>query len=44
MEYKNLYIWIEGDDDKRFFKTIIKPIFEEKYNWVEVNTICKGIS
>jgi len=31
---KRLYILIEGDDDKRFFEKIIKPMFREKYNSV----------
>jgi hypothetical protein len=34
--YKRLYIWVEGDDDVRFFERIIKPKFVEKYNSVEV--------
>lgn len=36
MDYKRLFIWVEGEDDERFFSTIIKPIFEEKYNWVQI--------
>ena len=30
-EYNNLYIWVEGLGDKRFFERIIKPRFEKKY-------------
>lgn len=36
MGYKRLFIWVEGEDDIRFFNRIIKPIFHEKYNLVEV--------
>ena len=36
MRYKRLFIWVEGPDDKRFFDELIKPIFEKKYNLVEV--------
>lgn len=36
MEYKRLFIWVEGPDDVRFFDEIIKPIFEKKYNLVKV--------
>lgn len=36
MGYKRLFIFVEGNDDKRFFNRIIKPIFEKKYDWVEV--------
>lgn len=36
MGRKRLYIWVEGDDDVRFFDKIIKPKFVRKYNFVEV--------
>lgn len=36
MRYKRLFIWVEGQDDARFFKEKIKPIFERKYNSVSV--------
>ena len=43
-----LFIWVEGDDEKRgtgddirFFKRIMKPIFEKKYDRVEVLTYAK---
>ncbi len=38
MEYKRLFLWVEGDDDLRFFDQIIKPAFERKYDWVEVRS------
>ena len=36
MGYKRLFIWVEGEDDVRFFNKVIKPILDKKYNWVEV--------
>lgn len=32
MPYKMLYLFIEGDDDERFFQIIIKPILEKYYD------------
>ncbi|PWB49859.1 MAG: hypothetical protein C3F06_13645 [Candidatus Methanoperedenaceae archaeon] len=34
MQYKRLFILIEGDDDEKIFQRIIKPIFEKKYDHV----------
>jgi hypothetical protein len=31
-----LYIWIEGDDDERFFKSILVPLFKTTYHVVIV--------
>ncbi|NJD54218.1 MAG: hypothetical protein FIB07_15290 [Candidatus Methanoperedens sp.] len=31
-----LFIFIEGDDDERFFNRIIKPMFENKYETVKL--------
>ncbi len=36
MEYKRLFIFVEGADDERFFDKIIKPVLMEKYDSVEV--------
>lgn len=36
MTYKRLFIWVEGNDDERLFTKIIKPIFQNSYNWIEV--------
>jgi len=33
---KRLFIWVEGQDDERFFNRIIKPMLEKKYDLVEV--------
>lgn len=32
MNYKRIFILLEGDDDVRFFERIIKPKFENKYD------------
>ncbi len=36
MAYEALYILVEGEDDKRFFERIVKPMFEGKYDSVAV--------
>lgn len=36
MGYRRLFIWVEGEDDVRFFERAIKPIFEKKYNWMKL--------
>ncbi len=36
MSYKQLYIWVEGPDDKRFIETVIIPYFKEKYNNINI--------
>ena len=35
MGYKSLYIWVEGEDDERFFEKIMKPKLQKKYNFIE---------
>jgi len=34
--YKLLFIWVEGDDDERFFNKILVPKFLEKYSGVKI--------
>jgi len=34
--YKELFVFVEGDDDERFFDGIIKPILSEKYDSVVI--------
>ncbi len=34
--YKRLYILIEGPDDGNFFNGVVKPLFESKYDWVDI--------
>lgn len=36
MEYKQLYIFVEGPDDERFINSVIKPILDKKYSLVKV--------
>ena len=41
MGYKRLFIWVEGEDDVRFFNKIIKPLLEKKYSLVEVRSYAR---
>jgi hypothetical protein len=41
LAYRRLFIWVEGADDQRFFEQVVKPLFEQKYDWVEVRTYAK---
>jgi len=34
--YKLLFIWVEGNDDERFFRKILIPRFQEKYDTVKI--------
>jgi hypothetical protein len=36
--YKQLFIWVEGPDDMRFFNAVIKPLLAEKYDWIGVRS------
>ncbi len=36
MSYKAMYVFVEGDDDERFFKRIVKPILEKEYDSVKL--------
>ena len=35
MVYRRLFIFVEGPDDERFFKEIMEPKLQKKYNFVE---------
>jgi len=35
MNYKRLFILIEGDDDERFFKGVVEPSFQERYSAIQ---------
>lgn len=35
MGYRRLFIWVEGEDDERFFEKIMKPKLQKKYNFIE---------
>jgi len=41
MEYKRLFILVEGDDDERFFSNITKPSLKEKYTCVKITKHAK---
>jgi len=41
MEYKRLFILVEGDDDERFFSNVTKPSLEEKYACVKITKHAK---
>lgn len=41
MNYRRLFIWVEGPDDKRFFEKIIEPKLKENYNLVETREYSK---
>jgi hypothetical protein len=36
MMYKELYKWVEGSDDERFFKSIVVPTLERLYTTVTI--------
>ena len=36
LAYRMLYVLLEGDDDERFFEEVIKPIYLEKYDHVQL--------
>ena len=35
MAYKRLIILLKGNDDERFFKSVVEPFFQERYSVVE---------
>ncbi|MDI6767778.1 MAG: hypothetical protein QME52_13235, partial [Bacteroidota bacterium] len=37
MNYRRLFIWVEGADDVRFFERIIEPKLQQKYNFVKTS-------
>jgi len=41
MQYRRLFVCVEGDDDERFVTWIIKPLLERKYDSVEVRKYAK---
>ena len=34
---KHLYIFLEGEDDKRYFKSIIEPVLKNKYDKIYID-------
>ncbi len=45
MDYMALYIFVEGNDDERFFREILLPALKEKYNDIKIikNTVLKNM-
>ena len=35
MDYKLLFILIEGDDDERFFESVVKPFLQKRYSAIK---------
>ncbi len=35
MSYKTIFVFLEGDDDERFFEKILRPIFKKNYDTVK---------
>lgn len=35
MEYKVLYLFVEGPDDERFFRSVIEPLIGERFDFVK---------
>jgi hypothetical protein len=36
--YKRQFIWVEGPDDQLFFDKVVKPLFVDRYDQVEIRT------
>jgi len=36
VDYKALYIWVEGEDDVKFFDMIKERLLDRKYDWIAV--------
>ncbi len=34
--YKRLFIWVEGDDDERFFNKILMPYLKTRYDLIDI--------
>ena len=34
--YKLLFIWVEGDDDEKFFNKILVPKFQKRYSTIKI--------
>lgn len=38
MTYRSLFIWVEGEDDLRFFNRIVEPLLKKKYDLVVIRS------
>ena len=36
MNNRGLYIWVEGEDDERFFKVILKSKLSKDRNFIDI--------
>ena len=36
MAYRQLFIWVEGDDDARLMEQVKQGLFGDKYDWIVV--------
>ena len=41
MDYKLLFIFIEGNDDKRFFESVVEPYLQERYSAIKFQKYAK---
>ncbi len=41
MAYRQLFLFVEGDDDERFFQRVIVPFFEKRYDNIKIVTYAK---
>ena len=35
LSYRRLFVLVEGEDDERFFNSVIRPIFEKEYSLIQ---------
>lgn len=36
MPFTRMFVWVEGTDDSRFFEAIVKPFFQNRYDYVKI--------
>ncbi len=36
MVYKELIVWVEGEDDRKFFERVLNPLFGKKYDIIKI--------
>jgi hypothetical protein len=36
VNYRRLFVWVEGPDDLRFFETMVKPVLARRYDWITI--------
>lgn len=35
MEYRGLFLFVEGPDDERFFKSVLEPLIEDRFKFIK---------